>query len=131
TLPITLVPTLAASLALMLPLREGADHRRLKGLASAAFSPGRVAATRGLIEHTVDAVLDEFVARGEMDVVGDLAVPLPVAVSTAMLDIPAGDRPRVHAWAEIVRRQLFHFEQTPTQLAEVEAELQALIAYVD
>jgi cytochrome P450 len=128
--PMTLAPSLATLLALMLPVRDGADHRQLKGLATATFSLRRISQLKELIEDSVDTILDRATARGEMDVVTDLALPLPIAISTAMLDIPAGDRMQVHKWAMLVPRQFFRYSQTATEVDLVEAQLRDFARYV-
>jgi cytochrome P450 len=115
---------------LMFPVRDGADHRRLKSLATTAFTPRRIAQLNDVIEDSVDAVLAKAMARGGMDIVADLALTLPVAISTAMLDIPAGDRNQVHDWAMLVRRQLFRYDQDADEIASVEAGLQDLAFFV-
>lgn len=129
-MPITQVPSLATSLALMFPMRDGADHRRLKGLATTAFSPRRIAQLQELIEDSVDTILDRAMARGEMDAVTDLALPLPVAVSTVMLDIPVSDRGHVREWAMLVRRQLLRYDQDADEVAFVEAQLRDFAFFV-
>ncbi|APR80742.1 putative cytochrome P450 hydroxylase [Minicystis rosea] len=129
-LPMTPIPSLAGWLALTFPMRDGADHRRLKGLAATAFSPARVAELRGRIEESIDALLAQATERGAMDVVADLALPLPVAISSAMLDVPAGDREQVHAWAMLVRRQLLRYDQSADEIARIEAEMEQFAAFV-
>jgi cytochrome P450 len=84
----------------MLPMRAGADHARLRRLATAAFSARTIAAVRQELEATVTDLLRPHLAAGHFDVVADLARPLPVAVSCALLGIPAEDRARVSHWAQ-------------------------------
>ncbi len=129
-LPMTLAPSLATLLALMLPMRDGADHRHLKGLATATFSLRRISQLQELIEDSVDTILDQATARGAMDVVTDLALPLPIAISTAILDIPVGDRRQVHKWAMLVRGQFFRYSQGTTEVDLVEAQLRDFARYV-
>lgn len=129
-LPLTPVPSLATSLALMLPMRDGAEHRQLKGLATATFSASRIAQLRELIEASVDAILERAMARGEMDVVTDLALPLPVAISTAMLDVPAGDRDQVRRWAMLVRQQTLRYSQNAAEIDSVETQLREFALFV-
>lgn len=128
--PLTLVPSLAKSLALMLPLRDGPEHRELKGLATATFSSSRIDRLQPLIEGSLDAILDRAIGRGEMDVVTDLALPLPVAISTAILDIPDGDRSQVREWAMLVRSQSFRYSQDTADIDFVEAELREFATFV-
>src|SRR5207248_2648850 len=64
------------------------DHTRIRGLASKAFTPRRVEALRSHIQEITDSLLDAVQPRGRMDVIADLAYPLP-AILTAEQD---GDR---------------------------------------
>src|SRR4051812_19413772 len=59
-------------------------HTRLRSLVSKAFTPRAVAAMRPTIAAQVDQLLDEAQARGPLDVIRDLAAPLPVAVIAAI-----------------------------------------------
>ena len=51
--------------------------RRLRALASYAFGPDRVAVLRTHIQEICDRLIDAVLARGKMDVIADLAAPLP------------------------------------------------------
>ena len=48
----------------------------------------------------VDDLLDAVQARGQMDLIQDLAYPLPVTVIAEMLGIPAADRDRFKKWSD-------------------------------
>jgi cytochrome P450 len=128
--PMTLAPSLATLVALMLPVRDGADHRQLKGLVTPTFSLRRMPHLKRLIEDSVDTILDQATERGEMDVVNDLALPLPVAISTAMLGIPASDREQVYKWVTLVVRQFFRYGQSTVEVELVEAQLREFAGYV-
>jgi cytochrome P450 len=81
-------------------LIDGARHRRLRGLVSKAFTPRRVEALRPRIETLVDELLERVAARGEMDVVHDLAQPFPAVVIAELLGVPTADRERFRAWSD-------------------------------
>ena len=72
------------------------DHTRLRGLVSKAFTPKVVEAMRATVQTLVDGLLDTVAAAGrdEIDVVGDLGYPLPVAVICDMLGVPPFDHAR-------------------------------------
>jgi cytochrome P450 len=67
------------------------DHTRLRTLVQKAFTPRVVERLRPRIEHRVAAALDEAAARGGMDLIEDLAYPLPVMVIAEMLGVPPED----------------------------------------
>jgi hypothetical protein len=79
---------------------DGAQHARLRGLVGKAFTPRRVEQLSGRIEAIVDELLDRAAARGSMDVVRDLARPLPGIVIGELLGTPARDRDTLLRWSE-------------------------------
>ncbi len=81
---------------------DGEDHRRVRSLVSKAFTPRRVEALRPRIEAVVDELLDAVAARGEMELVHDLAHPLPVIVIAELLGVPLEDRDRFRVWSSEV-----------------------------
>lgn len=76
------------------------DHTRLRGLVSKAFTPRAVAGMQPRIEEIADELLDEVEADGEMDLIHDLAYPLPVIVIAEMLGVPAEDRDSFKEWSD-------------------------------
>jgi cytochrome P450 len=75
-------------------------HTRLRRLVNKAFTPRVVEGLRGRVETLVDEMLDALAARREMELIGDLAYPLPVIVIAELLGIPAADRARFKAWSD-------------------------------
>jgi cytochrome P450 len=129
--PLSPLPTLSMLLGRMLAVRDGDDHRRLKRLAVATFSAARITAARGTIEDAVDELLDPALAAGTFDVVADLAVPLPVAISCALLDVPASDRGRVLAWSTVFSSSYMRFRLSDDEYRELEERVGELLAYID
>jgi cytochrome P450 len=64
----------------------------------------KIAALTGFIEARVDAVVRDAEARGGMEVVGDLAFPLPVAVMAELLGLPDGDHSQLRPLFEAITR---------------------------
>ena len=75
------------------------DHTRLRKLVSSVFTPRRVADLAPMIERIVDEHLDAVAERGEMDLIADLAFPLPFAVISEMLGMPDGDSAQLRDWS--------------------------------
>jgi cytochrome P450 len=75
------------------------DHTRLRRLVGKAFTPRRVGELREQVQRLVDAAIDGAADRGAMDVVADLAFPLPVRVICGLLGVPAEDHLRLEDWA--------------------------------
>jgi cytochrome P450 len=76
------------------------DHTRLRGLVNKAFTPRAVEAMESRIQGLVAAFLDAVTPCGRMDVIADLAYPLPVTVIAEMLGVPAADRARFKHWSD-------------------------------
>jgi pimeloyl-[acyl-carrier protein] synthase len=75
------------------------DHARLRGLVSKAFTPRTIENLRSRIQQIVDDLLDRARDSREMDIIADLAFPLPVSVISEMLGIPMLDRNLFHGWS--------------------------------
>jgi cytochrome P450 len=74
------------------------DHTRVRGLVSAAFTPRRVEELRARIQQLVDGFVEERVGAGRMELVADLAHPLPAVVIAEMAGFPVEDRDRFRDW---------------------------------
>jgi cytochrome P450 len=76
------------------------DHTRLRNLVNAAFTARAAAALEPRVEELAHRLLDRVISAGQMDLIGDLAFPLPAAVIAEILGVPAEDQPRFHRWSE-------------------------------
>ena len=103
-------PEFAAMLERNLLTMDGDDHRRLRGLVSKGFTPRRVAQLRPRLEARVEELLDRASAKGEMEVVGDLAHPFPVIAIAELLGVPAEDQDRFRGWASQLVQLLDPFQ---------------------
>jgi cytochrome P450 len=107
-------------------------HTRLRGLVSRAFTPQTIDVMRPRIQELLDRLFDPLSARGQMDLIRDLAYPFPLAVMTLLLGFPAQDRERIKRWCD---EFLVPFGRDPGSLAPDELEAarrsgQALGRYV-
>jgi cytochrome P450 len=82
------------------------DHTRLRAAVSRAFTPRAMEAWRPRIEQVVDELLDRVQGTGAMDVIADLATPLPVAVIGELLGVPPEDRASLVGLSADVARSL-------------------------
>jgi cytochrome P450 len=76
------------------------DHTRLRSLVTAVFNANRVEAMRPRIQAIIDEILDSVQPDGQMDVIRDLAVPLPFSVLGGILGVPLSDQAHVKGWAD-------------------------------
>lgn len=74
------------------------NHTRLRRLVSKAFTPRAVEQLRDRVRENVRVLLDAALARGEMDIIADLALPVPSTVICEMMGVPLEDRARFTAW---------------------------------
>ncbi len=111
---------LRESMLKMMLFQDPPNHTRLRFLVNKAFTPRMVERSRVRIEKIVDDLLDTAWEAGEMDVVRDLAFPLPVTVIGEMLGVPADDSPLFLRWS----RDLVAITE-PTALFEPEIRARA------
>lgn len=88
-------------------------HRQLRNLVTQAFTPRTVARLSERITAIVTELLDQVAATGRMDIIHDLAYPLPVIVIAEMLGIPPEDRARFKVWSDAVVGSLDLDESNP------------------
>jgi cytochrome P450 len=79
------------------------DHTRLRKLVSKVFTPRRVEELRPLVQRLLDDLLDALpagpVGERTVDLIGDIAFPLPFAVISEMLGMPDADRDLLRDWS--------------------------------
>ena len=76
------------------------EHLEMRRVMHAYFTPKSMEAWRPFVRDAVNELLDAAEAKGEMDVMRDLATPLPVLVIAQMMGVPASERPYVRQLAE-------------------------------
>jgi pimeloyl-[acyl-carrier protein] synthase len=86
--------------------RDPPDHTRLRALVSKAFTPRVIEHMRAHIQEIVDRLLDRVQPAGAMDVIADLAYPLPVTVICEMLGVPLTDHESIRDWSADIARSL-------------------------
>ena len=79
-------------------------HTKLRALVSQAFTPRTVASLDGRIRELSRQLLDQTVARGEMDLAGDFAAPLATKVIAGIMGIPLTDWTRYKLWSDVILR---------------------------
>lgn len=70
---------------------DAPDHTRLRTLVTKAFTPRAVAGLAARITEIVDATLDAALDRGGMELVEELAAPLPIVIISEWLGVPTED----------------------------------------
>lgn len=73
-------------------------HTRLRKLVAKAFTPRAIARIKPRIEEIARSQLDAACERGEIDVIRDLALPVPSSMICEMMGVPVADRERFTEW---------------------------------
>lgn len=82
------------------------DHMRLRGLVNKAFTPAVIENMRWLVEKLVDEMLASAHQAKRMDVMTDLANPLPAIVIAEMLGVPGTDQQKFKQWSDDISMAL-------------------------
>ncbi len=94
-------------------------HTRLRGLSSKAFTPARVEQLRGHIQDVVQNLLNGLQSKDEIDVIADLAEPLPAIVTAEMLGVPTSDHLQLKRWSADFAEMLGNFQHNPERYPRV------------
>jgi cytochrome P450 len=89
---------LAHLLEKQLDMLNPPHHTRLRSLVHRAFTPQWVESLRAYVQQLADELIDAVAATGQMDLMRDLAYPLPALVIMHMLGIPAEEREQLKRW---------------------------------
>ena len=76
------------------------DHLAMRKVVHAYFTPKSMEEWRPLVKSATKDLLDAAETRGEVDLMRDLAVPLPVLVIAEMMGVPESERGHIRMLAE-------------------------------
>jgi pimeloyl-[acyl-carrier protein] synthase len=79
--------------------KDPPEHTRLRKLGKQGFTTRAIESWRSIIEDTTDRLLDKVQNHGGMDVISDLAVPLPGFILPEIMGVPETDRANLLEWA--------------------------------
>jgi len=82
-------------------------HTRLRSLIARAFTPRSVAALEARIDALARSLLDRADANsdsGEIELIGDFAMPLPLMVVAEMIGAPPSDYATFRRWSDAIVR---------------------------
>lgn len=109
------------------------DHGRVRKLMAEPFRVREIGRLRSLIETRVNEVLDDLMGEhGEgtisIDLVGDVAYPLPVEIFSTWLGVPPEAHPKFRTWTQWVARS--RDPLTPEEREEFFAASDAMYDYL-
>lgn len=96
----------AAKIGRWLLFTDRQEHRRFRGLMGRFFTPRAVERVRPLVTAKVEELLDRLPTDRPVDLVAELAQPLPMTMFSEWLGIPPQDRAQVRQWAASIGRIL-------------------------
>ncbi|MGD8192173.1 cytochrome P450 [Brevibacillus ginsengisoli] len=77
-------------------------HSQMRSLVNKAFTPKKVNDLTPRIIDITNELLEDVKASNQLDIVRDLAGPLPVIVIAEMLGIPSNDRMLFKEWSDVL-----------------------------
>ncbi len=87
-------------------------HNRYRGLINKAFTPRRVNEREGFIRATASRLVDEFIDKGETDLIWSFAYPLPMTIISSILGVADDDLDRFKKWSDhLVERLSFNLPE--------------------
>jgi cytochrome P450 len=105
------------------------QHRRVRGLASTAFTARRVERMRSHIRDIANNLIDQVVGDGEMDLMSHFANPLPAIVTAEMLGVSTQDHERLKDWSQAFAQMLGNFQHNPDGIDDVLNAVSDMTAY--
>ncbi|HKY14457.1 MAG TPA: cytochrome P450 [Microthrixaceae bacterium] len=98
-----------------LPMPDGAEfdmialddpaHAAQRQLVARRFTPKAVQVHAALLEQLIDELIDEVIDRGTIEVVDELAAPLPARMTAALLGFPDVHAASLRSWSERLMRR--------------------------
>ncbi len=104
-------------------------HTRVRGLASLAFAPHRVAALREHVRDVVRNLLDAAAPKGRMDIISDLAEPMPYTITAELIGVPVQDAPQLKEWSQDFARLLGNFQHDAEEARTIGRSVEEMTKY--
>jgi cytochrome P450 len=104
------------------------QHLAMRQVVHGYFTPRTMESWRPFVRRAVAELLEEAAARGRMDVLTDLAAPLPVRVITQMMGVPPEDREHLR---ELADKLLYINRGEPDRLRPLTEGMRGMIEYVE
>jgi cytochrome P450 len=111
----------------MLVEQDRPEHLAHRKVMRGFFTPKAMEAWRPFIRNAVTELLDQVQPRGRMDVLPDLAAPLPVRIIVEMMGVPPEDREKLR---ELADKLLYLNRGEPHRLRPLTEGIEGLLEYV-
>jgi cytochrome P450 len=103
--------------------KDPPDHRKLRNLVNQAFTPRAVARLSDRITQIMQELLDQVRFQGKMDIVSDIAFPLPAKIIAEMLGVPAEDWDIFQRWARVDSSDPAVVRRDPARMQRMQQEM--------
>ena len=81
---------------------DGDRHAAMRAIVNRGFTPRRIAAWEGRARELVASGIEKLRSGEPFDLVGDLAVPLPVGIIAEMLGVEPSRQPDFKRWSDAI-----------------------------
>jgi hypothetical protein len=112
-------------------LQDAPKHTRLRNLVSHAFTPRAAEGWRERAVEIANECMDRALDRGTIDVIADLALPVPATLICEMLGVPVADRDRFTGWTADATHGLAGTMAPPAVQARAQAAAMGLAGYFE
>jgi cytochrome P450 len=112
----------------LLLLSDDPLHARRRAIVNRVFTPSRVAAWEPRVREVVERYLTALRGSDDVDLVRDLAAPLPIRVITMLLGVPQRDVDSFRAWSEEITAGLGGHGGDREKRERVQQEFAAYVA---
>jgi pimeloyl-[acyl-carrier protein] synthase len=120
---------IAAVMTKQMLFMDAPAHTRLRSLAAQAFSVSRVNRLKDQVQSILDQLLDDLADKQEIDLIADIAEPLPAIVTAALLGVDLDDHHRLKTWSAAFAEVLGNFQHNPERSLSVLRSLEDLTDY--
>jgi pimeloyl-[acyl-carrier protein] synthase len=79
--------------------KDPPEHTRMRKISLSGFTTRALESWRGIIHETTNSLLDQMQARGCMDIIQDLSLPLPSLMIAKIMGVPESQRADFQQWA--------------------------------
>lgn len=121
--------TLFRYLSLWTLLLDPPEHTQLRKLISAAFVPKLINALRPRVQQRVTELIDAVATTGKLNVIADLAYPLPAIIIAEMLGLPPEDIDKCKHWSDVIASFFGAQQMTPDVIERTQNCVEEMNAY--
>lgn len=108
---------------------EPPEHTRIRSRVSRAFTRRRAELDRGRVRAAIERVLDTVSPGDELDLIRDVATPVPITVIAEMMGIGPEDHRMLLDWSHAIVR-VFDLNVNPDEEQAAEQATIAFVAYL-